>query len=190
MSWLIHSSLLLRYQSSAREKVTWASKIVEHCHQGQWLKNHSVQTLFLETSKLIWFEIEVQVRWGENDHLQPSAWQRCSRAIPIGPHRRNCLRNSFSLLQLGNWALLGGILVIRNTAARRGKVGLQRAWPSQILIEPLGLLMERDAWRQEESPSCVYGTLLASVTITWKNTIMEEKQRQEDVFRVDALLIK
>lgn len=76
------------------------------------------------------------------------------------------------------------------TAARRGKVGLQRAWPRQMLIKPLGFLMERDAQGQEKSPGCVYGTLLASITITWKNTIMEEKQRQEDVFRVDALLIK
>lgn len=76
----------------------------------------------------------------------------------------------------------------------------QRASPREILIECPGFVMERchpGPRGRELSPGCVDSPLrglrqntAGKDTIMWKNTIVEEEQRQENVFRVDTPLIK
>lgn len=86
-------------------------------------------------------------------------------------------------------------MVIGTAAARKGNVGLQkpRASPSQMLIKPPGFMVEREA-------TLGMGRVTTSAWFKmkhcWqaykhvKNTVMEEKHRQENDLRVDTLLIQ
>lgn len=101
-------------------------------------------------------------QWGENDHLQQSALQRCTRAIPLEPHMGNCLRNSFSLPYLGTWALLGEILLYfllnpvrtflcvtghwyRSSQERKSGFAEAKTFTKSELIKPSGFTVEREA---------------------------------------------